>query len=176
MVLIKIFNGMVWEFKKVAYVYQLKKFLSMLVPLKHWVLKYLLEIMFSRWLEARWLFWRASDAIIFTTWRIVWLQDKWRLLQIQMMIAPDFDIWDSNIQEKSLCKLLQSMIYWKVSKHANWIFVNIASSKRRPHWNSAPWLTAPRRFWIMFTLTFGNLPRLYPLEVTTTLWLSWWLF
>jgi len=35
---------------------------------------------------------KVSDTITFTIWRIVRLQGKWQLLQIQMMIAPDCDI------------------------------------------------------------------------------------
>jgi len=60
------------------------------------------------------------------------------------MIAPNSDIWGSNIHEKSLCKLLQSKIYWKLSVPANWNFVNIASSERKPMWDLAPQFIAPR--------------------------------
>jgi len=91
-VLVKIFDRMVRELKDVRYIPQLKKNLTSVGALKHWVLKYLLEMEFSRWLKAWWLFWRASDAITFTTWRVVWLQGKWRLLQIQIMIASNFGI------------------------------------------------------------------------------------
>jgi len=62
---------------------------------------------------------KVSDTITFTIWRTVRLQGKWRLLQIQMMIAPDFDIWGSDIQGKNLCKLLQSKVNWKVPESAN---------------------------------------------------------
>ena len=60
---------------------------------------------------------------------------------------------------ESLCKLLQSKVGWKMPEPANWSFVNIVSSERRPRWNSAQWLTAPRGFWIMFTSMFGDLYR-----------------
>ena len=94
-------------------------------------------MVFSRWLEARCLFWRASDTITYTTWWVVWLQGKWQLLFLQMVIAHRFDIWDSDIQEKSLCKLWQSKVCFEVPRPASWNFVNIASSVRRPRWNSA---------------------------------------
>jgi len=55
-----------------------------------------------------------------------------------------------------------------VPEPASWNFVNIASSERRPRWNSAQQLIAPRGFWIMFTPMFGDLSRLHQLEVTTT--------
>jgi len=43
-VLIKMFDRIVRELKEVRYV----EILSLLVPWKHWVLRYLLEMMFSR--------------------------------------------------------------------------------------------------------------------------------
>jgi len=67
MIYIKIFNGMVRELKEVRNVPQIKRNLISVGVLEALVLKYLLVIMFS-WLKARWLFWRASDAITFTTW------------------------------------------------------------------------------------------------------------
>jgi len=45
---IKMFDGMVHELKEVRYVPQVKKILSLLVPWKHWVIEYLLEMVFSR--------------------------------------------------------------------------------------------------------------------------------
>ena len=47
-VLVKMFDGMVRELKYVMYVPQTKRLLSLLVPWKHWVLKYLLEMEFSK--------------------------------------------------------------------------------------------------------------------------------
>ena len=70
--------------------------------------------------------------------------------------------------EKSLQALIRQD-YWKVPEPASWNFVSIMSSERRPRWSSVQQLIAPRGFWIMFTLTFGDLLRLHQLEVTTTL-------
>ena len=45
---IMMFDGMVQELKEVRYVPQVKKILSLLVPWKHWVMEFLLEMVFSR--------------------------------------------------------------------------------------------------------------------------------
>jgi len=62
-VLIKMFDWMVRKLKEVRYVPQLKKNLISVGVLEVLSLVYLIEMVFSRYLEARWLCLRASDVI-----------------------------------------------------------------------------------------------------------------
>ena len=119
---------------------------------------------------------RGSMVVLKGVWRnnLYYLKSSTVTGQVATSIDSDDDCtrfgkWDSDIQEKSLCKLLQSKVYWKVSEPANKIFMNIASSERKPRWNSVLQLIAPRKFRIMFTLMFEDLSRWHLLEATTTL-------
>ena len=71
---VKIFDGMVRKLKEVRYIPQLKMNLISIGALKAFDLEESIRDVFSRWLEAQGLFWRASDATNFITWMVVRLQ------------------------------------------------------------------------------------------------------
>jgi len=86
-----------------------------------------------------------------------------------VMFVYKFDIWGSNLQEKSLCKFQQKRNHWKVYLPTTWNWVDTMFWTRRRRWISVPLLTAQKVVLIVFTLVFRDLPRLHRLEVIVIL-------
>jgi len=122
----------------------------------------------SRCLNAQWLCWRASYAITFITWRVIWLQGKWRLLVIQMMITR---LWHKRLEHtgekysQALAKkyLLQSAKSCKLKFCKHYVI----GKKTKVKFGNTNHYTKGILNYVHIDV--WDLPRQHLLEVTTTL-------
>jgi len=163
------FNEMVRELKDVRYIPQLKKNLISIGALKANGLKGTLTYGVLKMLKSSMVVLKSikwNNMYYLKNSKVI---GKWRLQKMSITIPPDCDIWGFDTHESNLCKYWRSKDYWKIRRPASWSFMNTVLLARIQMWSLLPRFIAPKEFFIMYTQTFGDLSRLYHLEVITTL-------